>query len=54
MTTKTKIDVSALKEDERCEIARLLFKCGYGVKLVKERPGNKLRYIILCEREGNV
>lgn len=45
-----KIDVTELGKEERNEMAKLLFKCGYGVKLAKEKPSpNKLKYFIVCE-----
>ena len=46
-----RIDVTELTKDERNEIAKMLFKCGYGVRMVKEKPTpNKLKYFIVCEK----
>lgn len=46
-----KIDVTELSKDDRNDIAKMLFKCGYGVRLVKEKPAtNKLKYYIVCEK----
>lgn len=44
------IDTTELNKDERNELAKTLFKCGYGVKLVNVKDGAKLRQIIVCER----
>lgn len=45
-----KIDVTELAKDERNEMAKMLFKCGYAIRLVKEKPTpNKLKYFIVCE-----
>lgn len=46
-----KIDVSDLTKDERNEMAKMLFKCGYAVRLSKEKvTANKLKYYIICEK----
>ena len=47
---KFEIDTTELTKDERNEIAKYLFKCGYGIKLVKARDGSKIKYIIVCEK----
>ena len=47
---KFTIDTTALNTDERNELAKLLFKGGYAIRLVKEKEGNKIRYFIVCER----
>lgn len=44
------IDTTELNKDERNELAKMLFKCGYGIRLVKSRDGSKIKYIIVCER----
>lgn len=51
---KARIDVTVLREDERCELARLLFKCGYSVEPYKEKAGNKYKHqIIYGGKVGN-
>ncbi len=51
---KARIDVTVLREDERCELARLLFKCGYSVEPYKEKQGNKNKHqIIYGGKVGN-
>lgn len=46
-----KIDVTELSKDERNEMAKMLFKSGYAVKLAKEKvTANKIRYYIVCEK----
>ena len=47
---KIKIDVTKLKEDERLEVARLLIKGDYAVRIAKEKDGNKYKYIIIAEK----
>ena len=47
---KIQIEVTSLKEDERLEVARLLIKSGYAVRLGKEKSGNKTRHYIIAER----
>lgn len=48
---KFEIDTTELTRDERNELAKTLFKCGYGIRLVKRRDGSsKIRYIIVCEK----
>jgi hypothetical protein len=46
---KFEIDTTELNKDERNDLARTLFKCGYAIKLVKRRDGTKIKYIIVCE-----
>jgi hypothetical protein len=51
MKDQIKIDVTALKDEERNELAKMLFKCGYGIRLTKERiTQNRYKYIIVCEK----
>ena len=51
MKGQIKIDVTALKDEERNELAKMLFKCGYGIRLTKERiTQNRYKYIIVCEK----
>ena len=46
-----KIDVTELSKDERNEMAKMLFKAGYAIRLVKEKvTPNKIKYFILCEK----
>lgn len=47
---KFEIDSTELTRDERNELAKMLFKCGYGIRLVKRRDGSKIKYIIVCEK----
>ena len=47
---KFEIDTTELVKDERNELAKYLFKCGYGIKLVKVRDGSKVKYIVACEK----
>ena len=47
---KFEIDTTELTKDERNELAKYLFKCGYGIRLIKPRDGSKIRYIIVCEK----
>lgn len=35
------IDTTELNREERNELAKMLFKCGYGIKLVKTKEGSK-------------
>ena len=46
---KFEIDTTAINTDARDEMAKLLFKCGYAVRLVKRKIENKIHYIIVCE-----
>jgi hypothetical protein len=51
MKDQIRIDVTALKDEERNELAKMLFKCGYGIRLTKERiTQNRYKYIIVCEK----
>jgi hypothetical protein len=51
MKDQIKIDVTALKDEERNELAKMLFKCGYGIRLTKEKISNNMyRYLIVCEK----
>lgn len=47
---KFEIDTTELSKDERNELTKMLFKCGYGIKLVKAKDGSKIKYIIVCEK----
>ena len=47
---KFEIDTTDLSKDERNELAKMLFKCGYGIRLVKTREGSKIKYFIVCEK----
>lgn len=48
---KLKIDVTELGKEERNEFAKMLFKCGYAIKPVKEKPtANKIKHYIVCEK----
>ena len=49
---KFEIDTTELNKDERNDLAKALFKCGYGIRLVKKRDGSKIKYIIVCEKES--
>jgi hypothetical protein len=49
---KFEIDTTELNKDERNELAKMLFKCGYAIRLVKRKDGSKVKYVIVCEREG--
>ena len=51
---KFEIDTTELTKDERNELAKYLFKCGYGIRLIKARDGSKIRYIIVCEKGATV
>lgn len=48
---KHEIEVTALKLDERAELANLLFKCGYRVALKKEKVGNRNKQYIIADKE---
>lgn len=41
-----KIDVTPLRDEERCDMARLLFKCGSR----KDKAGNKNRHSIAIRK----
>lgn len=43
-----KIDTTELNKDERNELAKFLFKCGYSIRLEKSKAGQKMQYIIVC------
>ena len=43
-----KIDMTELNKDERNELAKFLFKCGYSIRLDKIKTGQKIQYIIVC------
>lgn len=47
---KIRIDVTKLREDERLEVARLLIKGEYAVRIAKEKDGNKYKYFIICDK----
>lgn len=47
---KFEIDTTELNKEERYDLARTLFKCGYGVNLLKKRDGSRIVYIIVCEK----
>ena len=49
---KFEIDTTELNKDERSDLSKTLFKCGYGIRLVKKKDGSKIKYIIICEREA--
>lgn len=49
---KFEIDTTELNKDERNELAKSLFKCGYAIRLDKRRDGSKIKYIIVCEKGG--
>lgn len=49
---KFEIDTTELNKDDRNELAKTLFKCGYGVRLVKKKGEGKIKYIIVCEKEA--
>jgi len=49
--TEYKIDTTALNSDERNEMAKMLFKCGYAIRLEKEKRDGKIRYHIVCGKE---
>jgi hypothetical protein len=44
------IDTTELSKDERNERAKMFFKSGYGIRLVKAKDGSKIKYIIVCEK----
>ena len=46
---KFEIDTTELSRDERNDLAKMLFKCGYAIRLAKRRDGSKIKYIIHCE-----
>ena len=46
---KFEIDTTELNKDERNELAKTLFKCGYAIRLVRRKDGSKIRYFIVCE-----
>lgn len=54
-TTKVSftIDATALRVEERAELAKLLFKSGYSVRLVKLKKdkGSRTAQLIACEGE---
>ena len=47
---KFDIDTTELNKEERNELAKTLFKCGYAIRLVKRKEGSKIIYIIVCEK----
>ena len=47
---KFEIDATELSKDERNELAKTLFKCGYAIRPDKRRDGSKIKYIIVCEK----
>lgn len=49
---KLEIDTTELNKDERNELAKMLFKCGYAIRLVKRKGGRKIKYVIVCEKEA--
>jgi hypothetical protein len=49
---KFEIDTTELNKDERNELAKTLFKCGYAIRLVRRKDGSKIKYIIVCEKEA--
>ena len=49
---KFEIDTTELGKDERNELAKILFKCGYGIRLVKSKEGSRMKYNIVCERSA--
>ena len=50
MKEKIQIEVTTLKEDERLDMAKLLIKSGYAVRIGKEKSGNKFKHYIYAER----
>lgn len=48
---KHEIEVTALKAEEKAELVKLLFKCGYRVALKKEKVGSKNRQYIVADKE---
>lgn len=45
-----KIDVTSLVKDEQLEVAKLLIKCKYTVRLAQEKNGNKYTHYIIAEK----
>lgn len=46
-----KIDTTALDKEKRGDMARMLFECGYSIRLQKRKENNKLHYYIVCEEK---
>lgn len=46
-----RINTTALNSDERNEMAKMLFKCGYAIRLEKEKSDGKIKYFIVCGKE---
>jgi len=45
------IDVTELGKEERNEFAKMLFKGGYAIRMVKKKiTPNKIKYLIVCEK----
>lgn len=44
-----KINTTALDKEKRGEMAKMLFECGYSIKLQKSKDGSKINYFIVCE-----
>ena len=44
-----KINTTALDKEKRGEMAKMLFECGYSIKLQKSKDGSKTLYFIVCE-----
>ena len=47
---KFEIDITELSKDKRNEFAKMLFECGYAIRLAKRRDGSKIKYVIVCEK----
>ena len=50
MKEDIKIDVTKLKDDEKLEMAKLLIKSEYAVRVTKEKVGNKYNRFIVAEK----
>lgn len=55
MKNEVKIDVTELKQDERDNLALLLYKAGYTVRSAKRKQqGTKYSYFIIYSKGGAV
>lgn len=48
---ETRIDTSKLNTEERNELAKMLFKCEYSIRLVKEKDNGKVKQYIAFKKD---
>jgi hypothetical protein len=50
MKEKIQIEVTKLRDEEKLDMAKLLIKSEYAVRIAKEKNGNKYKHFIIAEK----